>query len=373
MNKKKILIFTDFFSPHWTGISKSIDYLARGIGDYYDVTILTVRFNKSLKKREKRGAARIIREDFALSLSRSKYSVSIIFKFFAIVKNFDVILINSPSSNVLPISIIAKVFRKKLIIFHQGDLVLPKGIANRIIEVIFDISTYIPFFIADTVSTYTKDYAKHSRIIKPFLSKFEPMLLPVYIKNFKGRLRLIENLKKEKLHIFGFAGRFVEEKGFDVLFEAIPYVLKMRQDLRFVFAGETNIAYEDFFQKNLDKLEKIKGHVIMLGLLDKSDLVKFYNSIDFIVIPSRSDCFNLVQAEAMLKGVPSIVSDIPGARFLVDETSFGLKFEKENPQDLARKIIQAIGKRQKFRGRRTQIRKILNNNQNVKEIKNIIG
>src|SRR3989344_5717127 len=113
--------------------------------NFYKITVLTVRFDKSLKKKENLGRVRVLREDFAFALSRSKYSVRIIFRFLGIVKNFDVVVINSPSSNILPIAIITKIFGKKLIIFHQGDLILPKGFINRIIEKIFDISCYFSF------------------------------------------------------------------------------------------------------------------------------------------------------------------------------------------------------------------------------------
>ena len=181
MRQKRLLIFTDFFTPHWTGVSKSIDYLTKGIGNHYKITVLTVRFDKSLKKKENLGRVRVLREDFAFALSRSKYSVRIIFRFLGIVKNFDVVVINSPSSNILPIAIITKIFGKKLIIFHQGDLILPKGFINRIIEKIFDISCYFSFLISDKVSTYTADYGKNSRVIRNFLSKFEPMLVPIYL------------------------------------------------------------------------------------------------------------------------------------------------------------------------------------------------
>ena len=43
---------------------------------------------------------------------------------------------------------------------------------------------------------------------------------------------------------------FVEEKGFDILLQAIALLEKKRDDLHFVFAGATEIDYEDFFKKN---------------------------------------------------------------------------------------------------------------------------
>jgi len=370
---KKILIVTDYFYPHWTGISKSIYYLIKTKFNNINFDILTVNHSKKLKKEEKIFNSKIFREPYLFSISRAKYSISIIFKFISLINNYDEILINSPCVNILFFSIITKVFRKKLIIFHQGDLILPKGFFNKIIEKIFDISSLVSFYLANKISTYTKDYGIYSRVIKFFLKKFTPIIIPIYVKkqklNKKSKLfKKLINLKKNKKILFGFAGRFVEEKGFDILFDAINHVTKKNKNFHFVFAGETNIKYENFFQKNLEKYKKIKKHLALLGLLEKKELSYFYQLIDFIVIPSRSDCFNLVQAEAMLFKKPSIVSNIPGASYLIKKTNFGLIFKKENYKDLAQKIIKAIKTKNKLLKNFRKVLKILNNKENVKKI-----
>ena len=370
---KKILIVTDYFYPHWTGISKSIYYLIKTKFKSIKFDILTVNHNNKLKNEEKMFNSSIYRQPYIFSISRAKYSISIIFKFINIIKNYDEVLINSPFANILFFSFITKIFKKKLIIFHQGDLILPNGVFNKIIEKIFDISSLISFYLADKISTYTNEYATHSRIIKFFLKKFTALILPIYIKKEKLNknsqiYKKLTQFKKNKTILFGFAGRFVEEKGFDFLFDAIAEVSKTKKNLHFVFAGETNIGYEKFFYKNLEKYEKIKKHLTLLGLLNEKELSYFYQLIDFIIIPSRSDCFALVQAEAMLFKTPSIVSNIPGASYLVKQTGFGLIFEKENYKDLAKKIIIAIKTKNKILKNFNKVLKILDNKENAKKI-----
>mgnify|MGYP001089923577 CR=1 FL=1 len=371
---KKILIITDYFYPHWTGISKSIYYLIKTKLKNIKFDVITVNHTNKLKNEEKIFNSIIYREPYIFSISRAKYSISIIFKFIKVIKNYDQVLINSPCANILFFSIIAKIFKKKLIIFHQGDLILPKGIFNKIIEKIFDISSLISFHLANKISTYTKDYAIHSRVMNFFLKKFTPIMMPIYIKKEKlseksNVYKKLINFKKNKKILFGFAGRFVEEKGFDILFDAINHVVKKNKNLHFIFAGETNIEYEKFFQKNLEKYKKIKKHLTLLGLLNEKELSCFYQLIDFIIIPSRSDCFPLVQAEAMLFNKPAIVSNIPGASYLVKKTKFGLIFEKGNHKELAEKIIIAFKIRNKILKNFIKVLKILDNKENVKKIK----
>jgi len=341
----KILIVTDYFYPHWTGISKSLYYLIKTKVRNITFDVLTTKYNSDLKSKERIFQTTIYREPYIFSISRVKYSILIIFKFVTLIYKYDAVLINSPCSNVLPISLLTKIFNKKLFIFHQGDLVLTKGKINKMIEKIFDIFSYISFFLSNKIGTYTTDYALHSRNIKSFIKKFTPLLMPVIInKKSINKNNIIYqklfNLKRRGKILFGFAGRFVEEKGFDILLNAIPETIIKNSNIHFVFAGDTKIVYENFYEKSQSKISLIKEHLTMLGLLNETDLQNFYYQIDYIIIPSRSDCFNLVQAEAMLFGKPSIVSDIPGASFLVKKTGYGRIFENNNTEDLARQILK---------------------------------
>lgn len=370
----KILIVTDYFYPHWTGISKSLYYLIKANIEELRFDVLTTKYKKELKNQEKIFQTIIYREPYVFSMSRVKYSFLVILKFIQLIGNYDGVFINSPCSNIFPISLLTKIFNKKLFIFHQGDLILPKGIVNKILEKVFDVSTLMSFFISNKVSTYTKDYAINSRVIKPFINKFTPLLMPITINkknNSKNNFvyKKLLKLKKENKTIFGFAGRFVEEKGFDILLDAIPKIVKINPNVHFVFAGDTKIDYEDFYKNNLNKILISKSFFSSLGLLKDNDLNFFYNYIDFIIVPSRSDCFPLVQVEAILSGKPAIVSNIPGARVLVKETGFGLIFKKNNVEDLKEKILIAIKKRDSLLKNKNKVLSILDINNNAKKIR----
>lgn len=346
MSKKlRVLIVTDYFHPHWTGLSRSILNFTKLLKTSADFTVLTVRYSKDLAEKEVQPGLSILRVPSLFRLSRLCYSPFVISRFLREILRHDVAFINSPCSNILPCSIIAKFFGKRLVIFHQGDLVLRKGISNRFLEYIFRLCTKLSLRLATVASTYTRDYAVHSSILKNYLRKFTPLLLPVMMEpTILPRPKILNPiyaLKKSGKVIFGFAGRFVHEKGFDILLQAIPEVIKDTPNAHFVFAGETKVAYEDFFGENTALLERVASHLTLLPLLSKSEMQEFYFNIDFIVIPSRSDCFNLVQAEAALHAKPIIVSDIPGARALVKETGFGEIAKAEDAGDLASKIIKA--------------------------------
>lgn len=115
----------------------------------------------------------------------------------------------------------------------------------------------------------------------------------------------------------------------------------------FVFAGKTSIDYEPFYEYVEPLIEQIREHITFLGLLDKGDYRLFYASLETFVISSRSDCFPTTQIEAVLQHIPTVCTDIPGARMLVKETGYGEITNTEDHLSLAHGIITLIQNREK--------------------------
>ncbi len=108
-----------------------------------------------------------------------------------------------------------------------------------------------------------------------------------------------------RANYFGFAGRLVEEKGVDVLLKAVKLLARERSDFQVLLAGES-MDYEVEYRRLIDQLSRsCKDQVSFLGLLSANELSNFYQSLDWLILPSRSECFGLVQAEAMSFDKPS--------------------------------------------------------------------
>lgn len=307
--------------------------------------------------KEERDGLNIIRVPYQFRISRTHYSFSILFTYIKLLQSHNLIIINSPNSNILFFTLLARLFRKRCIIYHQGDLTLPKltgsTVKNSLIQIIFDLMTLPSMLIATIVSTYTKDYAQHSRVMKYSLSKFKAFI-PRYTfsteKPSKEFAEKIAHLKADTRVLIGFAGRFVEEKAYDVLLKAIPLVIKAIPNAHFVFAGKTTIDYEPFFQLVEPLIKENKQYITFLGLLQGGDYRLFFESLDAFVISSRSDCFPTTQIEAALQHVPLVCTDIPGARMLIKETGFGEIVKTEDHTSLAHGIITVIQNRTKTHG-----------------------
>lgn len=346
--RARVLVVSDFYPPHWTGLAKSIAHMCELVQDECEITVATTGAKKSMTLER---SIRVWRLPKLFTISRAHLSPALMLFALRSIHKHDIILLNSPSAHILPIAIYARALRKRLIIFHQGDLILPSGLFNQIIQAVFDITTYLSFSLSSAIATYSLDYATHSRVLKPHLHKTRGLMLPVpppakISKKISNRSpSWYRDLRKKQSSgevIVGFAGRMVSEKGFDTLAKAIIILARRKkglQKMHFIYAG-AQMKYEPYFQTIEPLFDEIKQHITFTGLLDENDLGYFYDLIDFFILPSRSECFGLVQAEAALAGAPIIVSDIPGARVLVRDTKYGALFPCGDEKALADAILQ---------------------------------
>lgn len=114
----------------------------------------------------------------------------------------------------------------------------------------------------------------------------------------------------------GFVGRLRAEKNVRMLIDLEKALLAAgKKNFKFLIVGEG--TEREFLEKNLK-------HAEFTGFLDGDDLSAAYANMDVFVFPSETDAFGNVIQEANASGVPAIVTDEGGPKFIVkhDETGF---------------------------------------------------
>jgi glycosyltransferase involved in cell wall biosynthesis len=72
-----------------------------------------------------------------------------------------------------------------------------------------------------------------------------------------------------------------------------------------------------------------------------------YRNADIFIFPTRRESFGNVILEAMSYMVPVIATDEGSIPEILDNGNAGVLFQKENPADLAEKLIDLIGSEEK--------------------------
>lgn len=116
----------------------------------------------------------------------------------------------------------------------------------------------------------------------------------------------LSELGLEKHSYILAAGRFVKEKGFDLLIEA--YKNRKDRNIKLVIAGDAD--HEDRYSLSLKEMAREQG-VILTGFIQKDKLSQLYSFARLFVLPSYHEGLPISLLEAMNCHCNVLVSDIP--------------------------------------------------------------
>jgi glycosyltransferase involved in cell wall biosynthesis/SAM-dependent methyltransferase len=373
----KILTVLTYYHPHWTGLTAHAVRVAEGLAARgHEVTVLAARHDPDLPRDEIINGVRVVRLQPLFRYSRGMFTPAYPWAVGSLILKHEVIQVHSPLPEAPIVAGIAQLLGRPLLMTHHGDLVMPAGPFNRFLEWVGFRLLRLAGNLADAVTSYSRDYAQHSRLLIPLRHKlsyvYPPVELvapdPVAAGLWKRELGLEDKV------LLGFAGRWVEEKGYDFLLEAMPLVRERIPNAHLVYAGELNVVYEDFYQRCLPQIEAQREHITFLGLLrEPRQMANFYHMLDIFVLPSRTDMMALVQIEAMLSGTPVVASDIPGARVVVQETGYGQLAPARDDKALADTLIDAYQRRGELKPSRNRVREVFNTGTTLDQYESILA
>jgi len=348
-----ILMTLTYYYPHWTGLTAFAVRLAEGLAARgHRVTVVTSRYRPELPSEEVHNGVRIVRVQPVLRLSRGQVMPAFLPAVNRLIRENDVVQVHTPMLETVAVAYLAHRAGRKVLMTHHGDLVMPRGLWNQFVQKTVGYLLRKGGEQADLISIYTRDYAENSAFLRRFGDKVVPVYPPFSfpLADREDAMAWRSELGLDGAKVVGFAGRWVEEKGFDYLLAAIPAVLERHPNTKFVYAGETRVVYERFFERCRPLLEAHGEHVVQLGLItDSQRMADFYAMCDVFVLPSRTDCLASVQVEAMLSGTPVVATNIPGAREVVRVTGMGLLVPTGDVRALAEGVSQVLDDPARYR------------------------
>jgi len=167
--------------------------------------------------------------------------------------------------------------------------------------------------------------------------------------NIKGRVKIIPNPfipsseidpyfgKREKTIVS--AGRFVEQKGFDILIKAFSYINNLYPDYELYIYGDGPLRKK--YKKIIDQLD-IEKNVFLPGY--KDNLALLIRKAGIFVLPSRFEGIPNVLIEAMSLGIPTISTNCSpgGPAFLTDNGRRGRLISVNSVDELVIAILDLI-------------------------------
>jgi len=363
----KILTVLTYYRPHTSGLTIYAERLARAFARRgHQVKIMTTQYEPSLPPEETLDGVKIVRVPVIARVSKGVLAPTFGLVATQLVATHDVVQMHLPQFDAPGVALRARLLGKPAVLTYHCDIQLPPGAFNRVVNAVVDFQNDMAGRLSNHIVTYTQDYADHSPYLSRYKSKLTPILPPVEMPDpLPGAVKAFaeEHRIREKRPVIGMVTRFASEKGVEILLDALPMILKKYPKAQVLYAGQhQNVMGEQaYFDRLIPQIREyeISGHWKFLGNLDPIDLAAVYPNLDVITVPSlnSTEAFGLVQIEAMMNGVPSIPSALPGVRQPVLMHGMGRVARIGDPVHLAECILEVLDEPEKFRGDIESIKK----------------
>jgi glycosyltransferase involved in cell wall biosynthesis len=323
----RVLIALQYYRPHRTGLTLHAQHLAEELARRgHVVTVITARLDPSTPAAATERGVRVHRLWAPLRISRGMLMPGYPYRVWRLLDGCDVVSVHTPLLETALIGFLCRLRGVRMVITHHGDLVLPPGPVDRLVEgLVRRLHRFGARFAASTVA-YSDDYLAHSSWIdrrRPTRVIAPPVEIPTPDDARADRWRR-ELLAGGDGPLVLFAGRFVREKRPDVAIRAVARLRDRFPHAVLVFAGEHRIAYEGTWAEHAELVDRGRRWLHFTGLItDPDELAALYRAADVVLLTSDTECFGLVQVEAMLCGTPVVMTDIPGGRVPVSRTGMG--------------------------------------------------
>jgi glycosyltransferase involved in cell wall biosynthesis len=158
-------------------------------------------------------------------------------------------------------------------------------------------------------------------------------LLPEYPLHLRAHLGIADTT-----FLFGFFGRFMPQKGFDLLINAVDQLRSEQYGYDFAVVAVGSGDYIREYQIAINN-KKLESYFYFLPF--QPMVHQLYPQVDTVIIPSRWEACPLLPMEALCMGTPIIASDCMGLREVVTDTP-AFVFPAENTEQLVDKMRSCL-------------------------------
>ncbi len=161
----------------------------------------------------------------------------------------------------------------------------------------------------------------------------------VYIPNGVPKEFFTQKKSKEENKVL-FLGRISPIKNLEVLIKSIPLIKDKK--IKFELVGPAEEDYLDKLKSLANSLGVSKRIIFSNPVYDLVEKIKKIDSAKVFVLPSKREAMPQALIEAMAREKIVISSNNPGSKEIVQNEKNGFIFEKNDPEDLAKKISLAL-------------------------------
>jgi glycosyltransferase involved in cell wall biosynthesis/ubiquinone/menaquinone biosynthesis C-methylase UbiE len=334
--RPRLLVGLSYYAPYTSGLTD----VARRINDDlqdrgWDVTVVTTRFDDAQARHAVVGKVGVRRSRRLLTIGRAPVSPSFPIALARDMRQADLTLLHLPLPEAGLIASVAP--RDRLITMYHCDPGALRVPGEETVGRLLDASHRRAIESSSATFVTSLDYAQHSRLSEALLQ--HPVVVP---PPCIARPTGVASLRETAGPHVGFLGRVVPEKGLDYLVAAFRRIED--PDARLLICGEFDEVAGGGALRAVSEAAAGDPRIRLLGFLEESRISDFYASIDVLALPSVDsfEAFGIVQVEALMAGVPVVVSDLPGVRTVASSVGAGFVVPPRDVSRLHEGLVAAL-------------------------------
>jgi glycosyltransferase involved in cell wall biosynthesis len=243
---------------------------------------------------------------------------------------------------ILPM-LTAKLLRKKIVLIMPGSVVrsaaeVYKGalwgfggfVFPRLLAVLEGLSCRL----SNQIVVYSP-----SLITFGNLGKYKGKIIIAHEHFLDFNLFRVEKALAERDKLIGYIGRLSEEKGTMNFIKAIPEVLKVKENFKFLIIGQGPL-YSKI--KGFLNEHNLNDRVSLLDWIPHDEMPKYLNRLKLLVLPSYTEGLPNIILEAMACGTPVLATLVGSIPDLIRDGETGFILENNKPETIAHGIIRAL-------------------------------
>jgi len=351
-DNKNILIATGIFPPDIGGPATYVDTLFKELPKRgFDVKVVTYTGTQ-------RPSFAIPASKFAeiYLISRNQNIILRYFKYFLqiwkLISWADIVYIQDPVSSGIPASFACRLQGKKYFLKIVGDYAWEQGKQKYGVKENLDdfqikkcyLRVELLRFLEYRVARGAVKIIVPSNYLKTIVLKWGVDANKInVIYNSVRKAEVMEEKKflRGKLEIFGdviiSVGRLVPWKGFYLLIDVMPDLLKINSNFKLLIAGSGPEAEN---HKSQITNHKLQDNVKLLGSLEQKKLWQYMKASDFFVLNTGYEGLPHTVIEAMYLGLPVITTDVGGNIEVIKPGENGLLVEYNNKEQIKNAILE---------------------------------
>lgn len=158
--------------------------------------------------------------------------------------------------------------------------------------------------------------------------------------NLPSYIEMAETPRQGTPKTIGVVSRLERIKGMDLVVPAFAEVYKHHPELKLLIVGDG--SQRNLMKQQVQDAGLSENSVQFVGRQIQNMLQSFYDQIDILLMPSRSEGFGLTAIEGMARGCVPVVSNTGGLSEVVEDRVSGVLHTLESVDDLATKIESVI-------------------------------